>query len=77
MKRNSNFWVLCCSTCEGLSIGLSITNVGLMLTKLRDFSSSPQVKIQVKIQFRTFEEIKFLGFHAVVLVKTFPFTKSG
>ena len=26
-----------------------------------------------KFKFRTLKKIKFLGFHAVVLVKTFPF----
>ena len=31
------FGFLCCSTWEGLSIDLSITNVGLILTKLRWF----------------------------------------
>ena len=32
------------------------------------------IKLQDKIQFRPFFEkkIEFLGFHAVVLVKTFP-----
>ena len=46
------------------------TNVGLILTKLRWF------QLFVKSQNSNFElfwkKIKFLGFHAVVLVKTFP-----
>ena len=37
-KKKSNFWEFpCCSTREDLSIDISITIVGLMLTKLRWF----------------------------------------
>ena len=36
-----------CSTREDLSNDASITNVGLILTKLRDFSSSAQVEIWI------------------------------
>ena len=61
-----------CSTREDLSIDVSITNVGLILTKLRWF------QLFVKSQNSNFElfwkkkKIKFLGLHGVVLVKTFP-----
>ena len=60
-----------CSTREDLSIDVSITNVGLILTKLRWF------QLFVKSQNSNFKlfwkkKIKFLGFHGVVLVKTFP-----
>ena len=59
-----------CSTREDHSIDVSITNVGLILTKLRWF------QLFVKSQNSNFElfwkKIKFLGFHGVVLVKTFP-----
>ena len=60
-----------CSTREDHSIDVSITNVGLILSKLRWF------QLFVKSQNSNFElfwkkKIKFLGFHAVVLVKTFP-----
>ena len=60
-----------CSTREDHSIDASITNVGLILTKLRWF------QLFVKSQNSNFElfwkkKIQFLGFHAVVLVKTFP-----
>ena len=59
-----------CSTREDLSIDVSITNVGLILTKLRWF------QLFVKSQNSNFElfwkKIQFLGFNAVVLVKTFP-----
>ena len=59
-----------CSTREDLSIDVSITNVGLRLTKLRWF------QLFVKSQNSNFElfwkKIYFLGSHAVVLVKTFP-----
>ena len=34
-KNDFFFWFLCCSTREDLSIDVSITNVGLILTKLR------------------------------------------
>ena len=37
MKRNSIFGFPCYSTREDLSIDVSITNVGLILTKLRWF----------------------------------------
>ena len=57
----------CSSTLEDLSIDVSDTNVGLILTKLRRFSSSS------KFEFRTFlKKNHILGFHGVVLVKTFP-----
>ena len=56
-----------CSTREDHSIDVSITNVGLILTKLRWF------QLFVKNQNSNFsEKIKFGGFHGVVLVKTFP-----
>ena len=65
------FGVSWCSTCEDLSIVILITNVGLILTKLRWF------QLFVKSQNSNFElfwkkKIKFLGVHGVVLVKTFP-----
>ena len=55
------------STREDHSINVSITNVGLILTKLGWF------QLFVKNQNSNFfEKIKFWGFHDVVLVKTFP-----
>ena len=69
-KKNQIFWFPCCSTREDLSIDVSITNVGLILTKLRRF------QLFVKSQNSNFElffkKIQFLGFHGVVFVKTFP-----
>ena len=70
-KKNQIFGFPWCSTREDLSIDESITNVGLILTKLRWFQHF------VKSQNSNFElfwkkKIKFLGFHGVVLVKTFP-----
>ena len=47
-----------CSTREDHSIDVSITNVGLILTKLRDFSSSSKVKIRIS----NFFEKKKLNF---------------
>ena len=66
--KKSNFGFRWCSTREDLSIDVSITNGGLILTKLRWF------QLFVKSQNSNFLEkkIKFLGFHGVVLVKTFP-----
>ena len=70
-KKNQIFGFPWCSTRENLSIDVSITNVGLILTKLRWF------QLYVKSQNSNFEffwkkKIKFLGFHGVVLMKTFP-----
>ena len=60
-----------CSTSEDLSIDVSITNVGLILTKLRWFQLFGKSQ---NSNFKLFwkKKIKFLGFHSVVLVKTFP-----
>ena len=59
-----------CSTREDHSIDVSITNVGLILTKLRWFQLF--VKSQ-NLNFKLFwKKIKFLGFHGVVFVKTIP-----
>ena len=33
LEKKSNFWFPCCSTREDLSVDISITNVGLVLTK--------------------------------------------
>ena len=95
-----------CSTREDHSIDVSITNVGLILTKLRWFqlfvksrnsnfelfwkknqifgfpwcsTDIDEAKVisalrqKSKFEFRTFlkKKIKFLGFHGVVLMKTF------
>ena len=73
----SNFWknfhisgFPWCSTREEHSIDVSITNVGLILTKLRWF----QLFIKSQNSNSNFFEkkFKFSGFHGVVLVKTFP-----
>ena len=72
MKKNQIFGFPWCSTStsENLSIDVSITNVGLIVAKLRWF------QLFVKSQNSNFKvlwkKIKFLGFHGVVLVKTFP-----
>ena len=58
------------STHEDLSIDVSITNVGLILTKLWWF------QLFVKSKNSNFElfwkKNQIFGFHGVVLVKTFP-----
>ena len=64
------FGFSCCSTSEDLSIDVLITNVGLILTKLwwfQLFSTSQNSNFEL-----FWKKIKFLGSHAVVLVKTFP-----
>ena len=69
IKKKKNLGFPWSSTREDLSIDVSITNVGLILTKLRWF------QLFVKSQNSNFElwkKNKFLGFHGVVLVKTFP-----
>ena len=121
-KKNQIFWFPCCTTREDLSIDVSITNVGLILTKLRWFQLFVEsqnsnfelfwkkksnfwvsmlyyswrpfhwcinyqcrtdideatvisaLRRKSKFEFWTFlkKKIKFLGFHAVLLVKTFP-----
>ena len=70
LKKIQIFGFPCCSTREDLSIDVSITNVGLILTKLRWFQLF--VKSQIS-NFKLFwKKFKFSGFHVVVLVKTFP-----
>ena len=71
LKKNQIFWFPCCSTREDLSVDVSITHAGLILTKLRWY------QLFVKSQNSNFElfwkkKSIFLGFHGVVLVKTIP-----
>ena len=69
-KKNQILGFPSCSTREDLSIDASITNVGLILTKLRWFQ---HFSTSQNSNFGLWEKkIKFLGFHVVVLVKTFP-----
>ena len=52
-KKNLIFWFPCCSTREDLSVDVSITNVGLILTKPgRLFSRHTETRCTDKIQFR-------------------------
>ena len=69
-EKNQIFGFPCCSTREDLSIDVSITNVGLILTKLwwfQLFSTSQNSNFEL-----FWKKVKFLGSHAAVLVKTFP-----
>ena len=69
-KKNQIFGFPCCSTREELSVDVSITNVGLILTKLRLFQL---FNTSQNSNFELFwKKFKFLGCHRVVLVKTFP-----
>ena len=74
---NHIFGFPCYSSCEDLSLDVSITNVGLILTKPgRFFSRHTETRGTDRIQFRQFRTLwkifTFLGFHGVVLVKTIP-----
>ena len=71
-KKNQIFGFPWFSTREDHSVDVSITNVGLILTKLRWF------QLFVKSQNSNFELFwkktkQFLDFHGVLLVETFPF----
>ena len=68
-KKNQIFMFPCCSTREDLSIDVSITIVGLILTKLRwfQFFGTSQNSISNFLK----KKINFLSFHVVVIVKTF------
>ena len=52
------------------SVDVSITNVELILTKLRWFQLVSTSQNSILNFFE--KKFKFLGFHAVVLMKTFP-----
>ena len=65
-KKNQISWFSCCSTREDLSIDVSITYVGLIMTKPGRFRLD---RIQFR-QFRTFwKKFTFLGFHGVVATR--------
>ena len=69
-KKNQIFGFPWCSTREDLPIDVSITNVGLILTKLRWFQLFDKSQ---NSNFKLFWiKFKFSGFHGVVLVKTIP-----
>ena len=72
-KKNQIFGFPCCNTREDLSIDVSITNVGLILTKpwWFLFSGFRHNSISTIKNFFYFF-LNFLGVHNVVLVKTFP-----
>ena len=66
-KEIQIFGFPCCSTRENLSIDVSITNVGLILTKLRWFQL-----FSTSQSTSTIKKVFFFCFLDVVLVKTFP-----
>ena len=75
LKKKIKFFLFpCCSTREDLSVDVSITYEGLILTKpgrlfFRHTETRGTDRIQFR-QFRTFwKNFTFLGFHGVVLVK--------
>ena len=70
-KKNPIFGFPWRSTREDLSIDVSITNLGLIFTKLwwfQLFSTSQNSNFELFWR----KKIKLLGSHGVVLVKTFP-----
>ena len=66
-KKNKTFMFPCCSTREDLSIDVSITIAGLILTKLGWFQL---IVTSQNLNFELFWKKK-LSFHAVEFVKTF------
>ena len=64
------------STREDLSVDVSITYVGLVLTKPGRFLGVRKLGVRTEFNLVDFQLLKkkftFLGFHGVVLVKTFP-----
>ena len=55
LEKNQIFWFPCCSTRKDLSVDVSITNVGLILTKPgRFFSRHTETRGTDRIQFRQF-----------------------
>ena len=55
LKKNQIFWFPCCSTREDLSVDISITYVGLILTKPgRFFSRHTETQCTDRIQFHQF-----------------------
>ena len=78
MKENQISWFSCCSTREDLSVDVSITNVGLILTKPGRFRFSAYGKSEYgqnsisSISNFLKKNFTFLGFQGVVLMKTIP-----
>ena len=64
----------CCSTRDDLSIDVSITNVRQCMIDIDEAKVISARQYKSKYNFDIFEKkkIKFLGFHAVVVVETFP-----
>ena len=55
-KKNQIFWFPCCSTREDLSVDVSITHVGLILTKLgRFFLGVRKLGVRTEFSFVNFE----------------------
>ena len=68
-KNNKIFWFPCCSTREDLSVDINY----LCRTDIDEAKVISALCQKSKFEFRTFlKKMQFLGFHGVVLVKTFP-----
>ena len=52
-KKNQIFWFSCCSTCKDLSVDVSITDVGLISTKI-SFLGIRKVGVRTKFNFKLF-----------------------
>ena len=71
-KKNQIFWFPCCSTREDLSVDVSITYVGLILTKPgRFFSRHTETRGSDRIQFR-----QFRTFWKKIHISGFPWCSS-
>ena len=77
LEKISNFWFPCCSTREDLSIDVSISYAGLVLTKpgrffFSAYGNSGYGQNSISSISNFLKNFTFSGFHGVVLVKTFP-----
>ena len=77
-KKNLIFWFLCCSTREDLSIDVTITYVGLILTKpgrflFSAYGNSGYGQNSISSISNFVKKFHIFGFPwCIVLVKTFP-----
>ena len=76
-KKKSNFSFPCCSTREDLSVDVSITYVGLVLTKpgrflFSAYENSGYGQNSISSISNFLKKIHILGFHGEVLEKTIP-----
>ena len=74
LKKISNFWFPCCSTCEDLSVDVSITYLGLVLAKpgrflFSAYGNSGYGQNSISSISNFLKKFTFSGFHGVVLAR--------